>query len=502
MRILLDTNVVIHREANYAHNEDIGLLFNWIDKLHHEKCIHPYSLKEIENYKDKEVVRTFKIKTENYNILKTIAPDCKFIDELRKQDRNENDSIDTSILNELFKNRVNCIITEDRGLHRKAKALNVSHNVFTIDGFIEKCTAEHPDLVEYKILAARKKYFGNINLDDSFFDSFKGDYAEFEDWFNRKSDKESYICETDEGVKAFLFVKIEESTEIYKDITPEFLPKKRLKIGTFKVTSTGYKLGERFLKIIFDNAKANHVEEIYVTIFDKREEQKRLIELLKDWGFKEWGKKETDNGIECVLVRDFTPNVNKNNPRLSYPYIDRKSSKFIVPIYPQYHTDLLPDSHLRNERVENFLENAPHRNAIRKVYISRSLNRDIKRGDVILFYRTGGFHQSVTTTIGIVDSVYDNIRDEKEFISLCRKRSVFDDNELKKHWNYNKFSRPFVVNFLYIYSFPKRLNMAKLIELGIIEDVHSAPRGFEPISLEKFNTIIKESDTNESYFID
>ncbi|MCH5689826.1 hypothetical protein LWM68_39730 [Niabella sp. W65] len=58
------------------------------------------------------------------------------------------------------------------------------------------------------------------------------------------------------------------------------------------MTSTGYKLGERFLKIIFDNAIANMVDEIYVTIFDKRDEQIRLIALLEEWGFKYWGRKK------------------------------------------------------------------------------------------------------------------------------------------------------------------------------------------------------------------
>jgi hypothetical protein len=68
--------------------------------------------------------------------------------------------------------------------------------------------------------------------------------------------------------------------------------KKRLKTATFKVISNGVRLGERFLKIIFDNALANKVDEIYVTIFDKRDDQKRLIDLLNNWGFKYWGNKK------------------------------------------------------------------------------------------------------------------------------------------------------------------------------------------------------------------
>ena len=506
MRILLDTNIIIHREASRVFNQDIGTLFNWIDKLHFEKCVHPLSIEEISDYQDKDIVNTMKVKIDNYNLLKTISPECESIQNIRKRDKNRNDYIDTSLLKEVFNGRVDYLITEDRGIHRKANELNISEKVYKIDSFLEKLVAENPDLKEYKVLSVKKEYFGNINIKDEFFQSFIGDYNEFENWFNKKADKISYVCITDELIRAFLYLKVENEDEPYADITPNFSPKKRLKIGTFKVTSTGYKLGERFLKIIFDNALSYKVDEIYVTIFDKRDEQKRLIRLLEDWGFKYWGEKVSENGIESVLVRDFTPNFDISNPKLTYPFISRNNQNLIVPIYPQYHTELLPDSVLNNESPNDFIENEPHRNAIKKVYVSRSFNRNMKKGDLILFYRTGGYHKSVITTIGIVDDIHNNIRSEKQFIDLCRKRSVFDDNELKRHWNYKfpngKWVAPFIVNFLYIYTFPKRLNMAKLIELGVIADVNSAPRGFEPISKEKFNIIIKESNTDENYFID
>ena len=260
------------------------------------------------------------------------------------------------------------------------------------------------------------------------------------------------------------------------------------------------------MKIIFDNALQYGVEEIYVTIFDKRDEQERLIKLLEDWGFIYFGKKTTENGIENVLVRDLSPQFNKSNPKLTYPFISRKNQNLLVPIYPPYHTELLPDSVLNNESPNDFIENEPHRNAVQKVYISRSFNRNISPGDLILFYRTGGYHKSVITTIGVVESVHNNIGSEKQFVELCRKRSVFDDKELKRHWNYKfpngKWVAPFIVNFLYVYTFPKRLNLARLIELGIIKDIQSAPRGFEAITLQHFNTIIKESNTDENYIID
>ncbi|WP_341199749.1 PIN domain-containing protein [Croceibacter atlanticus] len=500
MRILIDTNIIIHREANRVFNEDIGLLFNWLDKLKFDKCVHPLSIEEISGYKDEEVVKTMKIKIANYNLLRTESADDQLIMQIRQSDKSRNDFIDTSILNEVYNNRVDYLISEDRGIHRKAKFLGCAEKVFKIDAFLEKCIAENPELKNYQVLAVKKEYFGNLNINDTFFDSFKQDYAEFGNWFNRKADNISYVCITDGDVKAFLYLKQENTDEIYNDITPAFPQKKRLKIGTFKVTSTGYKLGERFLKVIFDNAIQYDVEEIYVTIFNKRDEQLRLIYLLEDWGFKHWGTKTTDNGIEQVYVRQCKPTPNLQQPKLSFPAVSKNTTKWIVSIYPQYHTELFPDSILNNESPQDFTENEPYRNAIKKVYISRAYNRGLNGGDLVLFYRTGGHYAGVVSTIGVVENIVTNIRDESHFVELCRKRSVFDDKELKKYWNWNKNNRPFIVNFLYIDSFPMpKVNLKKLRDLNIIQN---APRGFESISDDKFEQILKEARANESYIID
>ena len=500
MRILIDTNIIIHREANRVYNEDIGILFNWLDKLKFDKCVHPLSIEEISGHQDAIVVKTMKIKIANYNLLKTVSADDQLITKIRQSDKSRNDFIDTSILNEVYNKRVDYLITEDRGIHRKANFLGCSEKVFKIDAFLEKCIAENPELKNYQVLAVKKEYFGNINLNDVFFDSFKQDYTEFGNWFNKKADNISYICVTDGDVKAFLYLKQEDNNEIYNDIQPSFPQKKRLKIGTFKVTSTGYKLGERFLKVIFDNALQYNVEEIYVTIFNKRDEQLRLIYLLEDWGFKHWGTKTTDNGIEQVFVRDCKPLPNIQQPKLTFPSVSKNTTKWIVPIYPEYHTELFPDSILNNESPQNFTENEPYRNAIKKVYISRSINRNLNSGDLVLFYRTGGHYAGVVSTIGVVDNIETNIRDENHFIELCRKRSVFDNTELKKYWNWNKNNRPFVVNFLYIDSFPMpKVNLKKLRGLNIIQN---APRGFEPLSDAKFKLILKEARADESYIID
>lgn len=508
MKILLDTNIVIHREAANVVRTDIGILFRWLDRLGYEKCIHPLTVEEISGHRDERVVRTFKAKASSYYTLRTIAPDIPEITEIKaNEDRNVNDVNDSSLLNELAQRRVEALLTEDRNIHRKARKLGISQSVFTIDAFLEKVTAENPDLAEYKVLSVKKEHFGNINVADSFFDSFREDYPGFDDWFNRKADEIAYYCTDESGaVVAFLYLKVEGQEESYSDTNPPFSPSKRLKVGTFKVVSNGYKIGERFIKIIFDNALLLGVEEIYVTAFDHGDNQLRLIKLLQDWGFVQHGTKTTGAGEELVFVRKCTPDCAHEaiDPRLAYPYAKTSSRKWIVPIYPAYHTELFPDSVLKTESPEDFIEHTPNRNAISKVYISRSINRSLVPGDVIVFYRTasGGkaWYTSVATTLGVVQNVTTNIRDKSHFIELCRKRSVFSDEQLGEHWDYNARSRPFVVNFLYLYSFPKRMNREALVKSGVLGDM--APRGFERLTDEQFQILLGGSDVDRDIVVD
>ncbi len=509
VKALLDTNIIIHREsASKAINPDIGILFKWLEKAKYQKYIHPITIEEINKNPNKDTVQTFNTKIANYEILKTVAPLAdKIISIGEKFDVTENDRNDTLLLNELFCDRVDVLISEDRKIHSKAKELNIGEKVFTIDSFLEKIVSENPELINYNILSVTKKFFGDINLNDTFFDSFREDYIEFDKWFNKKASDEAYVTINGDKLLSFLYMKIEDGNENYSDISPPLHPAKRLKIGTFKVIGNGVRLGERFLKVIFDNALQNRVSEIYVTIFDKREEQNRLIQLLEEWGFKLHGIKQSKNGNEKVFIRDFTPFFNILNPKLTYPYISTANSFFLVPVYPEYHTELLPDSYLRTESPKDFIENKPHRNAISKVYISRSIERNVKRGDVLIFYRTAdkgsAYFTSVITTIAIVEEKIDGILNEQEFIIKCRKRSVFTDEELKKHWNYNPKYRPFIINFLYVLSFPlgKRINRQRLMELGILDGSDNEIRGLKEIGEEQFETILKDTGTNESIIV-
>jgi hypothetical protein len=82
------------------------------------------------------------------------------------------------------------------------------------------------------------------------------------------------------------------------------------------------------------------------------------------------------------------------------------------------------------------------------------------------------------------------------------QENIFRQKRAGSVWNQYKSIKPFVVEFLYAFSLPKRLNLATLIELEVIADLQSAPRGFSQISWEQFRKILKASESDESIIID
>ena len=501
MKALLDTNIIIHREANKIVSQDIGILYRWLDRGQYTKCIHSATIEEVKKNPNKETVDLFLVKLESYEVIDIPSPLQDEVKNVSDQfDTTDNDIVDTVLLNEVFVGRVDILITEDKKIHKKALELGIQDKVFTIDSFLEKTFAEHPELVNYKVLNVQKLKFGKIDLNDTFFDSLKDDYIGFDKWFIKKYDEEAYITiNSNNGMLlSFLYLKVEDENENYSNINPQFSPKRRLKIGTFKVISNGFRLGERFVKIIFDNALKSHVQEIYVTIYDKRPEQRRLIDLLEQWGFVLWGTKGEG---ELVYVRDFSPKFDIENLKACFPYISKGKNAYIVPIYPEYHTELLPDSILNTESPKEFIEDFPHRNCINKVYVSRAMEPYPSVGDILVFYRTGGYYKSVVTTIGEVLEVKTDFQDENDFILYCRKKSVYPEQALREMWRYSA-RKPFVVNFLYDYSFPHRINMKELIDLKVLTGINDAPRGFKPITKEQFEIILKETRSDESFIVD
>lgn len=473
-----------------------------LDRLGISKHVHPESLREIRGYHDKTVVDAVLVRAESYHTSRTTAPLLPQL-HARFTTGNDNTKVDIILLNELASGRVDLLITEDNGLRRAAHEVGVS-GVVSIAEFLALADAVEPQLPEYRIPTIEKKLIGQLDFGDPFFDSLRSTYPGFDRWLHRKADEPAYILRTELGLGAFLYLKFEDQDEDYHDISPPLSSARRLKIGTFKVSYNGFRVGERLLHIAFDAAIVANVDELYITIHKGGDEHDRLFRLLEHWGFKQHGIKKSQAGEELVLTRSIFANDDFKTIFSQYPRIRRSAGHFLVPIYPAYHTDLFPESILRTESPADYVELLPYRNGIAKSYISRSIDRSARPGDSLLFYRTQdhgpGWYTSVVTTLAVVEKLVLDIHSFDDFAAACRRRSIFSDDELRLHWDYNPRNRPFVVHLLHIQSFARRPNRRTLVDAGLIPE--APPRGLTPVDADSVQQILRLGEVNGRLIID
>lgn len=469
--VLLDTNIVIHRESNNNVSYEVVKLFKILDELKINKIVDNSILNELEKYADKLVKESMKMKINAYEIISSLkVDDSNFEHIISKYSLDENSKIDNQILFQVYSGRVNYLITNDKGILRKAKDLYMGDCVFSTYDFLKKIEELYPTLIDYPILSIKLTRIGELNFSDDFFDSLREDYngVEFNNWLKRKSNEKAYVFRKEGKIRGFLYLKIEEENEDYSDINPCLNPAKRLKIGTFKIDSTGLRVGERFLKIIFDFALKSKVEEIYVTLFEnKRDEVKILKKLLMKWGFIIHGNKMS-NG-ELVLTKNLKNYDFNKDVRFNYPLSKPNCNYGVLPIDSSFHTDLFPDLFLKNEDMRLYIEK-PCGYAIEKVYVCRYYNSTWTPGDLLVIYRMGERwpkkYTSVVTGYCILEEIH-KANSIDEFLKLCKNKTVFTKEEL--HDFYENKNYKIVIKVLYLNSLKTKVTLGDLEYNNIVK---------------------------------
>lgn len=340
--------------------------------------------------------------------------------------------------------------------------------------------------------------FKDIDLNDCFFDSLKSDYKEFENWFKRKSEEYAYIQTIDNNIEGFLYLKIEDGP--ITDVTPNINCSKVVKIGTMKINPHGTRLGERFIKKALDFSIKNDIENIYVTVFAKHE---GLVNMYKKYGFEEYAEKNTNNGVEKVLLKNLRQQF--GDSMLNYPKIDLNSNAYLLGIYPEYHTRMFPDSILNNESLD-IVQDVSHTNSIDKIYICRMKGiNTLRKNDLILIYRTSdkqgpADYRSVATSVCTVQDIkstrsFDTFDEYKNY---CKNYSIFTDKELSDLFK-SRYEH-FIIKMTYNIALPKRIIRKKLIEdVKIGRDNYW---GFLELTRNQLENIVSMSQVNKGYIID
>ena len=492
--VLLDTNIIVKRESHNNVSFEVTNLFHWFDKENVKKYIHPLTKTELSTHKDEHIRQAMLTKANAYSELPSFLSETDDYFEyiVSKYPQDKNGLTDNALLQEVYNDNISILVTDDNLILLKAEELYIRNKVLTSAELLRIFENSYPKQIEYKMLAVKLKEFGEVDLNSAFFDTLREDYegVKFDQWFKNKAQKheKAYVFEGGTGLQGFLYLKIEEADEKdYTTISPPLSPKRRMKIGTFKILSSGFRLGERFLKIVFDNARKSNVEEIYVTLFeDKRDDVMRLKALMEQWGFCKHGRKV--NG-ETVMVKSMRAYDKRNTPKYNYPVLKETRAYKFLPISYQYHTDLFPDMILENEDMHLYEDNLAHRYAIEKIYLTGAYTKGTRPGDLVLIYRMGeGPYKNYSSVVSGIAIIQEIVRthDVEDCIKKCNNRSIFTEEQIREV--YGRF--PTIVKLLDYMPFKRKVTLNILREHGIV-DRFSGPRSFDALTKEQYELICK-----------
>lgn len=280
------------------------------------------------------------------------------------------------------------------------------------------------------------KTFAEIDLNDPFFHSLKSDYPGFEEWFRRKKDQDAFVQYENDKLIGFLYLKVEENR--VDDVVPVISASKILKVGTFKIDAHGTRMGEQFIKVIMDYAVNEDVDVCYATIYEKHD---ALIDLVQKYGFEHYGVKGGGTHKENVYLKQMkmvTGDINRDFPLVNV----NTAKKYLLSIYPKYHSIMFPDSILTTEN-KNIIKDVSYTNSIHKIYVCTMDHvEELKYGDIVVLYRTSesgksAEYSAVATSVCVVEDVktQEDFSSFDEFYRYASKYSLFDEYDLKYWYN-------------------------------------------------------------------
>ncbi len=501
MRVLLDTNICIYREDHAILSNELQTMLRRISKSGAKALVHPLSKAELE--RDTNEDRRKKIISKVGSYCELASPpdpydDDSFLQRVCWNDNDQHDRVDNTLLYAVYKDAVDVLITEDKGIHKKAQNLDLTGRVFTIREAITFFSDSIPALEVPSPPAITQEYLYNIDLDDPIFTSLKEEYEGFESWFLKvaRAGRRCWVNYREEKrIGAILIYKIEDEP---LPSHPPFSKKERVKIATLIVTSIGRKIGELFLRLTVDLALANSIDEIYLTHFTKSGGDDHLVDLISQFGFQKVAVKE--NGEDIYLKLLYIPkDIEVCSPlEISCTYFpcffDGESvSKFIIPIQPQYHQRLFTDYPGRQTRLSEFEgEFIVEGNTIKKAYLTRSRITKLKPGDLVLFYRSQDIRG--LTSLGVIESVYSRLRNPMEILRLVGKRSVYIKGEIEDYAT----RATTVILFNHHFHFDRPLNIGKLIELEVLV---AHPQSITQIDHERYTILKHHGGLDERYTV-
>jgi len=445
-KILIDTNVFIGLEDAKPVSSAAADLVRKCAEHGISLFIHAASVSDIQQDKqlDRQQVSLSKL-AKFQNLPRPKLPAKADLEACFGAIRKRNDEVDVELLYTLKLNAVDLLVTEDKGIHDRAKLSALGARVLTVADTLSwlRRTLE-PTTVRLPFIQECLAH--EIDPQDSIFESLREGYPDFDAWWD-KCIQQHRSCWT-VTIADDLAGLIVRKDETQQEAGTRLSGARVLKICTFKVRPEfrGEKLGELLLKQALWYAQRNGYDVVYLTTFP---DQTTLIRVLEYFGFvctdvRPNGEQVYEKSITRARLDPSETHDLFRWDRLNYPrFVARAPAQaFCIPIKGEYHNVLFPEiargTPLPLLPGQDMLpasgRDRKPGNTIRKVYLSHANTRNLSPGDVLVFYHSKhdelAASQSITS-IGIAEQAQQT-SDLEELVRLTAKRSVYSETQLKE----------------------------------------------------------------------
>jgi len=468
LRLLIDTNVLIALEPVTLGDREKGLanaaeLNRLASGQGHQLCVHPETARELGRDRDEARAGIRGQLLGKYNELGSPPPITAHIENvLGRVEIGSHDWVDHALLAAVFGDAVDFLITEDRGIHAKARRMEVENRVLTMNEAVSTLRdlydtkPETPPLV--RAIACHQ-----LNSDDPIWDSFRAEYPQFDAWLAgcKRKGRPAWVVDVDNRYAGIAIVKADQDPAEYgRD-------GKTMKLCSLKVCDdfNGNRYGELLLRAVFDYAFENSFENIVVTVFPNHW---LLIGLLEAFGFNEHSTLATGEQVRLKRLLPSQAEAEELDGLEFHIQFGPQAAKFmpgqtfIVPIRPNFHRQLFPE--LEMAALDGC---RPCGNSMRKAYLSHSGIGCVVPGAVLLFYRSDDWR-----AVDVIAVVEDTLRSSSpdDIARFVGKSTVFDYHSIER---FCKQGETLALRFRQVVTLKSsaRLTYQSLVDNDVIRDV-------------------------------
>ena len=340
MRVLIDTNIFIPLETVSvseieAETHIINDFYRNSKKLDDHIFLLDIQKKDILSDKNEERKQTRLLAFEKYELISNPKETDLIKETFPNLEKNTHDYVDVCLLNALCANAVSILVTNDDGIHKKARKIGKEENVYYLSEAIDLVNERLPKNLDVKPsspIIEKEKCF-NLELKDKIFDSLRDDYNGFDNWFKTKCQeghRDCLVVKEQNAMEGLCIYKTEDKEEATNYGMEGFV----LKICTFKMTVKGNKLGELLLKHLFKYCYDSKVDWIYVTAYEKN----YICHFFENFGFEKYTKAKDDTGESVFRKKMFPSEEDSKLTSLEYNikygprFFKTTSPAFLVPV--------------------------------------------------------------------------------------------------------------------------------------------------------------------------